>query len=360
MARPISTMELPANTATPGKSLHSGVPAFRLINSQLGQVKKLISEQLVAQAKMGDINRLLESRLVGTRSGKMLRPGLVLLTGASCGKITGEHIRVAAVIEMIHNATLLHDDVIDEGRTRRGLPTINSIWGNESAVLLGDFLLGRVFKMCAELEPWVGRTIAAAAVRVCEGELRQLIQRQNWQLLGGEPFDSELRAELLGAEPLSESEYIDIITEKSAALFSCCCSLGGLLARADEDKVKALSEFGLNAGIAFQITDDLLDIIGDETKAGKTLGSDAGKNKLTLATIHFLKTAQEKEKAEVKNTLNKDAMIELLNRYGSLEYTHKQAMEFAAKAVRALAGLKKTDAKDALIETAKFMADRTA
>jgi octaprenyl-diphosphate synthase len=334
-------MELPANTAAPGKSLHnSGVPAFSLINSQLGQVKKLISEQLVAQAKTGDINRLLESRLVGTRSGKMLRPGLVLLAGASCGRITGEHIRVAAVIEMIHNATLLHDDVIDEGKTRRGLPTINSIWGNESAVLLGDFILGKVFRMCAELEPWVGRTIAAAAVRVCEGELRQITCRQNWQI--------------------SESQYLDIITEKSAALFSCCCSLGGLLARADEDKVKALSEFGLNAGIAFQITDDLLDIIGDENKTGKTLGSDAGKNKLTLATIHFLKTAEEKEKAELKNMLNKDAMIELLNRYGSLEYTHKQAMEFAAKAVRALAGLKKTDAKDALIETAKFMADRTA
>ncbi len=280
-----------------------GSPPLGLINSQLGQVKKLISEQLVAQAKTGDINRLLE--YVNTRSGKMLRPGLVLLAGASCGRITGEHIRVAAVIEMIHNATLLHDDVIDEGKTRRGLPTINSIWGNESAVLLGDFILGRVFKMCAELEPWVGRTIAAAAVRVCEGELRQIAQRQNWQL--------------------SESEYIDIITEKSAALFSCCCSLGGLLARAGETEVQALSDFGLNAGIAFQITDDLLDIIGDESKTGKTLGSDAGKNKLTLAVIHFLKTAQEKEKAEVKNTLNKDAMIEMLNRYGSLEYTRKRA-----------------------------------
>jgi octaprenyl-diphosphate synthase len=350
-------MELPANTAAPGKSLHSGVPAFSLINSQLGQVKKLISEQLVAQAKTGDINRLLE--YVNTRSGKMLRPGLVLLAGASCGRITGEHIRVAAVIEMMHNATLLHDDVIDEGKTRRGLPTVNSIWGNESAVLLGDFLLGQVFKMCAELEPWVGRTIAAAAVRVCEGELRQLIQRQNWQLLGG-----ELRAELLGAEPLSESEYIDIITEKSAALFSCCCSLGGLLARADEDKVKALSEFGLNAGIAFQITDDLLDIIGDENKTGKTLGSDAGKNKLTLAIIHFLKAAQPKDITEVKNKLavgdSKEKLAEMLNRYGSLEYSRRRADDFAVKAVQALAQLKKSDAKDALVETAEFMADRTS
>jgi octaprenyl-diphosphate synthase len=336
MAYPISAAELPANTATPGKQLHGGVPAFRLIDSQLGQVKKLISSQLVAPAKTSDINRLLE--YVNARSGKMLRPGLVLLAGASCGKITGEHIRVAAVIEMIHNATLLHDDVIDEGKTRRGLPTINSIWGNESSVLLGDFILGRVFKMCAELEPWVGRTIAATAVRVCEGELRQIAQRQNWQL--------------------SESQYLDIITEKSAALFSCCCSLGGLLARAGETEVLALSNFGLNAGIAFQITDDLLDITGDENKTGKTLGSDVDKSKLTLAVIHFLKMAQEKEKAELKNTLNKDAMVEMLNRYGSLEYACKRAREFAARAVKALATLEKSDAKDALIETATFMADR--
>jgi octaprenyl-diphosphate synthase len=337
MAYPLSATELPANADTTGKNLHSGVPTFRLIDSQLGQVKKLISEQLTAPAKTKDINRLLE--YMNTRSGKMLRPGLVLLAGASCGKITGEHIRAAAVIEMIHNATLLHDDVIDEGKTRRGLPTINSIWGNESSVLLGDFILGRVFRMCAELEPWAGKIIAAAAVRVCEGELRQIAQRQNWQL--------------------SESQYIEIITEKSAALFSCCCYLGGLLARANKTEVQALSEFGSNAGIAFQITDDLLDIVGDENKTGKTLGSDTKKSKLTLATIHFLKTAQEKERAEVKNTLNKDAMAELLTRYGSLEYTRKRAREFTARAVKALDCLEKSDARDALIETATFIADRT-
>ena len=290
---------------------------------------------------------------IDNHGGKMLRPGMVLLAGASCGRITCEHIRTAAVIEMIHNATLLHDDVIDEGQTRRGAPTINNLWGNESAVLLGDFLLGKVFKMCVDLEPWVARTIASASVRVCEGELRQVAQRRNWQLLGGE----------LGAEPLSEPEYIDIITEKSASLFSCCCHLGGLLARASKTEVQALADFGLNAGIAFQITDDLLDITGDEDKAGKTLGSDADKSKLTLAVIHFLKTAGEKEKAEVKDALNAGGNKELaamLNRCGSIEYARKRANGFAARAVQALSDLKKSDARDALIETAKFMADRTA
>ncbi len=278
---------------------------------------------------------------VSTRSGKMLRPGLVLLAGRCCGKITDEHIRVAAIVEMIHNATLLHDDVIDEGQKRRGLPTINSLWGNESAVLLGDFLLSRAFKMCAELEPQVARVIAATAIRVCEGELRQVSQRQNWQL--------------------SESEYIDIITEKSAALFSSCCYLGGLLARASETQVQSLADFGLNAGIAFQITDDLLDIIGDENKTGKTLGSDVSKHKLTLAVIHLLGAVEEGEKSAVKSKLNavgesKEALAEMLRCYGSLEYARRRAQEFVGRAVAALAGLKESDAKEALIETARFMA----
>ena len=345
----------PANTDILSTGLHSTVPAFRLIDGQLGQVKKLIKDQLTAPAQTPYINQLLE--YVNARSGKMMRPGLVLLAGASCGKITAEHIRVAAIIEMIHNTTLLHDDVIDEGQSRRGLPTVNSVWGNQSAVLLGDFLLSRVFRMCSDLQTWVARTIAAAAVRVCEGELMQIAQRQNWQL--------------------SESQYIQIITEKSAALFSCCSYLGGLLSRAGQTEVQALADFGLNAGIAFQITDDLLDIIGDEGKTGKTLGSDIDKNKLTLTVIHLLKTADEKEKNAIINLVapetcserdktkderrgTRDELAELLNRYGSLEYARRRADEFAVKAIQALAQFKDSAAKAALIETAKFMADRTA
>ncbi len=343
------------HTDMTGSISRSRVPAFSLIDEQLSRVKELINEQSTAPActgvnssaskgRAGDIDRLLE--YVSSRGGKMIRPGLVLLAGGCCGKITDEHIRVAAIVEMIHNATLLHDDVIDEGQRRRGQPTINSLWGNESAVLLGDFLLSRVFKMCAELEPRVAKVIAAAAIRICEGELRQVVQRRNWQL--------------------SESEYIDIITEKSAALFSSCCYLGGLLAHGAETQVQSLAAFGLNAGIAFQITDDLLDIVGDESKTGKTLGSDADKNKPTLAVIHLLRAVDEEEKSAVINAYiernntqyDKDALVEMLIRYSSLEYARNRAQEFVAAAVRALAGLQESDAKQALIETARFMANR--
>jgi octaprenyl-diphosphate synthase len=238
---------------------------------------------------------------------------------------------------------LLHDDVIDDGQKRRGQPTINSLQGNESAVLLGDFLLSRVIKMCTTLEQRVAKEIAATSARVCEGELRQVSERQNWQL--------------------SETQYIDIITEKSASVFSCCCFLGGLLAQGTETQLNALSSFGLNAGIAFQITDDLLDITGDETKTGKTLGSDVDKNKLTLAVIHLLKAADENEKNVVKGELSATGksrviLTEMLKSYGSLEYARSRAQEFVAKAIAAIDHLKDSDAKETLIETAKFMADR--
>ena len=318
------------------------VPGFRLIEDQLEQVKNLINQQLTISAKTADINRLLEH--LKNHRGKMIRPGLVLLAGRSVGKVTDKHIHVAAIVQMIHNASLLHDDVIDEGQKRRGLPTINNLWGNESAVLLGDLLLSQVFKMCISLGPKITKIIAATAARTCEGELRQVIERQNWQL--------------------SEAEYIDIITAKSATFFSSCCRLGALLAQAAEFEVESLTHFGLNAGIAFQITDDLLDLIGHESQIGKTTGSDVEKNKPTLALIHLLTVVEQKEKNKIYSKLNqsvntnRNALLKMLRTYGSLEHANNRAQGFVDKALQSLSGLKQSRAKDALIETAKFMANR--
>ena len=194
------------------------IPPLELVKDELVKVKELINEQLIFSSedkkRKSDIDNLLVS--IRTRSGKMIRPGLVLLTGKCFDRITDEHINVAACIEMVHHATLLHDDVIDEGIQRRGKPTINTLWGNESAVLLGDFLLSHVFKLSSKSNPKVTKVIADAAVRLCEGELRQIMQKDNWQL--------------------SEPEYISVITEKSAVLFSSSCYLGAVLAKADEEK----------------------------------------------------------------------------------------------------------------------------
>lgn len=334
-------MQLPP-TDTTGGMPRGKVPAFGLIERHLDQVRQLIRQQLTAPPKAEPTVQLLDS--LNTRSGKMLRPGLVLLAGAAAGRITDQHVRIAAMVELIHNATLLHDDVIDEGQTRRGGPTINSLWGNESAVLLGDLLLSYVFQMCADLEPQIISIIAATAARTCEGELRQINARKNWQL--------------------SEAEYIDIITEKSAVFMSSCCRLGALLAQATESEVESLARFGLNAGIAFQIADDLLDVTGDERETGKTTGRDTDKNKLTLAIIHLLRTGDDRTKAKVRDKLdtpgkNKNALTEMLRSYGSLEYAHRRAQEHVARAMRDLEDLHESDAREALVETARFMASRT-
>jgi octaprenyl-diphosphate synthase len=352
-------MQLPAHIDISASLPDYEIPAFRLIKNQLNQVRDLINNQLTSHVfdlagrvrseqkrTATDINQLFE--YVRSRSGKMVRPGLVLLAGSCCGDITDEHIRVAAMIEMIHNATLLHDDVIDQGQRRRGQPTFNNLWGNESAVLMGDFILSRVFRLCAEIKPELTKVIATAAVRLCEGELKQIIQRQNWQL--------------------SESEYIDVITEKSAVFFSRCCSIGAILAQAGESQIQSLTEFGLNAGIAFQITDDLLDITGDEKVTGKSPGNDLNQCKLTLAVIHLLGTVDDTRKDVIidsylkgkKTPQDRIRFAEILEQSGSLKYAHARAQEFVNKANQALDKFEKNDAKIALIETAKYMANRSA
>ena len=403
-----SEPSLRSRTGASGGLPQSTAPSFRLIDDELGQVRRLVDEQL-AEARE-PVSRLL--RCANIHGGKMIRPGLVLLsyhvvrdglcekgfTAESAGDAKKElklknsasyedsavsenlrytrydAIRIAAIVELIHNATLLHDDVIDGGQKRRGLPTVNSLCGNVSAVLLGDFLLSKAFKISTDLDPELANIIAGTAVRVCAGELSQVTGRQNWQL--------------------SESEYIDIITEKSASLFRCCCLVGGLLAGASKTQARSLACFGLNAGIAFQITDDLLDIIGDEGKTGKTLGSDIDNNKPTLAVIHLLRAVGERQKSAVINSylvnplrdsvtsdnviqkgeiskgLNhkaclerdagcgKESLVEMLERLGSLKYAHGRAQEFVTKALDALTELREGEAKDALIKTAKFFGQR--
>jgi octaprenyl-diphosphate synthase len=322
-----------------GRLLHS----FSIIEEELTRVKTLIERDL---RDCGESIRSLVA-CVNAGQGKMIRPGLVLLSGAACGGVTENHIKAAAIFEMIHSATLLHDDVVDEGQSRRGVPTINSVHGNESAVLLGDFLLGKVIKMCVGLGDGVSEIIAVASMRTCEGELKQISQRGNWSL--GEP------------------EYIEIIAGKTAALFEGACATGAMLAGAGESTEQALATYGRNVGIAFQITDDLLDLVGEQDKTGKPVGSDLDHSKLTLPLIHLLKTAGETDKQKVRQILSHktgDAermeLLEKLNSCKSIEYSMRRAKEFVEGAIAALAAAGDSDGNKALVETARFVASRTA
>ena len=335
-------MQSPVNTNAPENVPWIEIHPFRGIDSQLRRVRECIRQALARTSTANELTPLCEH--LSARNGKMIRPGLVLLTGQCLGRITEEHLRVAAMVQMIHDATLLHDDVVDDGQSRRGVPTVNCLWGNESAVLLGDFVLSQVFKMAADLEPFVAQVLAQTAMRVCQGELRQVMQRQNWQL--------------------SEAEYTDIITEKSASFFSGCCRLGAMLGQASQAQIEAASSYGLHAGIAFQIVDDVLDIIGDEGRMGKRAQSDFDNYKPTMAVIHLLRTAPACDKEAIHKRLttpadSKSELAAMLAQNGSVRYAHERARHYVEKAIEALEVLPAGEARDALAETAWLMADRT-
>jgi octaprenyl-diphosphate synthase len=336
-------MQLPVNTNAPENAPWMEIRPFRLIDFQLRQVRECICQSLVTAATADELVPLYDH--LSARNGKMIRPGLVLLTGKCLGQIIEGHLQVAAMVQMIHDATLLHDDVVDDGHSRRGVPTINCLWGNESAVLLGDFVLSRVFKMAAELESPVAKVLAQTAMHVCEGELRQVMQRQNWQL--------------------SEAEYIDIITDKSASFFSGCCRLGAMLTPAPPEQIEAASLYGLHAGTAFQIVDDVLDITGDEGRMGKKAQSDFENSKPTLAVIHLLETLRAGEKEAIYKMLktpadSKRELAAMLARSGSVTYARERAQHYVAKAAQALEVLPAGEVRDALAETARLMVDRVA
>jgi geranylgeranyl pyrophosphate synthase len=335
--------EMPVARQAPADAPWGEIPPLRQIDSLLRQVSERICEILEPRRAEQELAPLFAH--VRRRSGKMLRPGLVLLAGRCFGPLTEEHIRVAAVMEMIHHATLLHDDVIDNGCKRGGVPTVNRLWGNESAVLLGDFVLSHVFQMTADLSPAASAIVARTAVRVCEGELRQTLQRRNWLL--------------------TEAQYLDIITEKSASFFSGCCRLGALLAHASQDQMEALARFGLCVGVAFQITDDLLDICGEESQTGKTCRSDMVGGRPTLAVIHLLRGIEASGRAKVCALLespdhSRDKLTDLLVQQGSLQYARERANAYVVQATEALAPLPSGETKDALLETARFMVERHA
>jgi len=312
------------------------IKQFQPVNQELKQVRSFINHQIKLN---GD--DAVAGLVKGLRSfrGKMIRPAILLLSGKCFGRITSQHIKAAAAAEMLHNATLLHDDVIDDGSVRRGMPTINSLYGNEKAVLLGDFLLSKMLLLCNGLEPEINKNFASATYSLCRGELTQTANKRNFKL--------------------SEKEYIKIITEKTAALFRCCCLVGADLCGAEKEDRRRLADFGLNFGIAFQISDDLNDLIGSEKKNGKTTGADLDKNKPTLAVIHLLSTLSGRQRSRLIKKLqngseNGKTIKKLLNSSGSIDYTKNKINHYIGKAIITLGPLNNTNAGKALAETARL------
>jgi octaprenyl-diphosphate synthase len=315
----------------PASAMRPPLDLFAPIARDLEEMERLFGKTL--QGPRPGVERLIEH--LRHYRGKRLRPALLLLTAQACGGVTPAHQTLAAVVEMIHAATLVHDDVLDCAAIRRHVPTINALWSNQTSILLGDFLFTHAFHLTSTLgDASACRLIGEATNRVCEGELHQVCQRGNLEL--------------------TEQEYFDIVDGKTAALTACCCQLGAIFSGKPADISGRLTAYGRGLGIAFQIADDLLDLVGDERTTGKSLGTDVDQQKLTLPLVHLLETATPELATKVRQILGsphnhkRDALRPLLSETGALDYAQRRAEEFAAKARTELDCLPPSQARSVL------------
>jgi octaprenyl-diphosphate synthase len=339
-------------------------PVATIIAEQLDQVMVIFERQLASD--MSAVNSLCMH--VEQYRGKMLRPTLVLLAGLSASDqtskkdgaragcdvdvstfgrfdvLTEKHRIVAAVTEMIHMATLVHDDVLDEADVRRRGATVNHLWGNETAVILGDYLISNAFHLCSTVgDPAINLALGNVTNTLCEGELVQLHHRDDYSI----------------DEPL----YLEIVERKTASLIGECCRLGAMLSGGDERLCKALQNFGRLLGVAFQIQDDLLDLIGDQAIVGKSLGKDLDKGKLTLPVIYHIESAPPDQRGEaLRLIMQRDgAALRLrLIESGAVRRTTEKARQLVEQAKRELHTLPDTPARQLLGAMADTVITRVA
>ena len=279
--------------------------------------------------------------------GKRLRPMLTLAAARMCGYDGPYHVHLAATVEFIHTATLLHDDVVDESAQRRGRPTANLLWDNKSSVLVGDYLFSRSFQLMTETGSLdVLRILSDASATIAEGEVLQLTAAQDLAT--------------------DEGIYLQVIRGKTAALFSAATEVGGVIAGADAAQVRALFDYGDALGIAFQIVDDLLDYQGQSAATGKNVGDDFRERKLTLPVIRAVALADAEERAFWSRTIERgkqedgdlEHALDLLAKHDTLTYTKDKAIGWADKAKAALDPLPDHDLKHMLLDLADYVVER--
>ncbi|MBE9636715.1 polyprenyl synthetase family protein [Salipiger mangrovisoli] len=315
-----------------------------MLSDEMGAVNALIRERMASKhaPRIPEVTaHLVEA------GGKRLRPMLTLAAANICNYDGPFHVHLAATVEFIHTATLLHDDVVDESGQRRGRPTANLLWDNKSSVLVGDYLFARSFQLMTETGNLrVLEILSNASATIAEGEVLQLTAAQ------------DLRT--------SEDIYLQVVRGKTAALFSAATEVGGVIAGADPAQVQALFDYGDALGIAFQIADDLLDYMGDSSATGKNVGDDFRERKLTLPVIKAVAAADAEERAFWQRTIEKgkqedgdlEHALKLLNKHGALDATREDALGWSEKAKASMARLPQSEVRDVMIELADFVVAR--
>ena len=311
------------------------------IEQELDEAERLLHQGLRSEYELVD-EMVKHGCLLG---GKRLRPALLLLVAKAIGHVTPAHITLAAVVEMIHTATLIHDDVLDEAKLRRHLKTCNARWDNEASILLGDYLFTQAFYLTSTLNTtYACRRIGQTTNTVCEGELRQVRSSGNFKI--------------------TEAEYFSIIEAKTASLCACSCELGAHFAEASPVIIEALGRYGLHLGIAFQLIDDLLDVLGTENDMGKSLGTDLAKRKPTLPMIHVMQKVTSEERQQLGTLLfspdlDSATMLEWFERFDALEYTKVKAQWHVDQALESLMSLDENPATEVLRGLPEFVVRRS-
>ncbi|MEE9583984.1 MAG: polyprenyl synthetase family protein [Candidatus Brocadiales bacterium] len=317
--------------------------SLKPIYPSLMKVEKRLYTDLTAKNK--DVGEILLH--VSRFKGKRFRPAVLLLSGKVCGKIAPQHIDLAVVAELVHIATLIHDDVIDEATMRRHVESVNMKWGREISILLGDYIWSRGFTILASMDSQIATYIMSQTVNImCEGELIQLIRRYDLSL--------------------TEEEYLDILDRKTARLFATSCRLGAMFAGANRKMQETLTDYGLKVGMAFQIVDDCLDIIGSEDEMGKSLSSDLKKGKLTLPMIRLAGDLPEARRESTCNWIfqnfsdqNRGSVLELFTEHDAVEYSMNKARTYVQEAKEAIFSLPESESKTALLDLADTVVSRT-
>lgn len=285
--------------------------------------------------------------------GKKLRPVLVILSSKSVGGRTQDALKTAASMELIHTFSLIHDDIMDKDKMRRGKPSVHMLWGEPMAILAGDTLFSKAFETVLETDAEVDperviealKTVVDSCIKICEGQALDI------------SFEGKL--------DVKEDEYLTMIYKKTAALISAATKAGAIIGGGTEEQVEALSEYGRLIGLAFQIQDDYLDVIGDEDDIGKPVGSDIVEGKMTLMVVHALANASKEDKKKLISILKSnnedmvDDAISIFKRYGSIEYTRNIALQNVKTAKKLLDVLEDSDAKKSLELIADFVLERT-
>jgi octaprenyl-diphosphate synthase len=320
------------------------VPASFLepvIGRDMVEVDRVLRDALSSDVAL--IRRVADYIIGG--GGKRLRPALLLLSAGACSYRGRDHYTLAAVVEMIHTATLLHDDVVDESRLRRGHATANAEFGNAASVLVGDFLYSRAFQLMVSVDRMPVLAILADATNViAEGEVLQLMNAGN--------------------AAIDEKSYFDVIERKTAKLFEAAARLGAVLGDANAAREDDFRRYGMHLGTAFQIMDDVLDYSGDADVIGKSLGDDLAEGKVTLPLIRALAVGSGDEVAVIRHAIGGGGLTDFapvvaaLERTGALDYARERACTASGEAARCLTGLPPSPCRDILLQLTAFAVDR--